>query len=56
MDMVNKIVSAAEYAANWLDEHIRWAWIVARGRARANREILVRGGVLDPDNHPSKNS
>lgn len=52
MDMVNKIVSAAEYAANWLDEHIQWA----RNVAHENQKILVCGGVLDPDNHPSKNS
>lgn len=52
MDMANKIVSAAEYAVNWIDENIRWA----RNVARENQKILVRGSVLDPDNHPSKNS
>lgn len=52
MDLVNAIVSRLEFAANWLDEHIRWAWIVAR----ENQKILVRGSVLDSDNHPGKNS
>lgn len=29
-------------------------WDAARDKAAANHAILIRGSVLDPDNHPSK--
>lgn len=52
MNMTNRIVEFVENAANLVDENIRWA----RNKARENHIELIRGSVLDPDNHPGKKS